>query len=237
MANILDSLWIAGVRNYRYLRRNRTFGFRGKQISDAVKVCDKPHYLFFSECFPDLKEKIQLASDMKVLDDFVTEDEENSLLQEVEPELKKLRYEIGHWDNAIKCYREREKLKWNSVNTRILENVKKIAFDHESVPLKHVHVLDLEENGVILPHIDSIKFCGTTIAGISLLSDSVMRLVHDVNKSKIVDVFLRRRSLYIMTGVARYLYTHEILGTDNSRFRNEVVKKGRRISIICRNEP
>lgn len=43
------------------------------------------------------------------------------------------------------------------------------------------------------------QFCGDTIAGMSLLSDSVMRLALEEDKSIYVDVLLNRRSLYIMT--------------------------------------
>lgn len=36
---------------------------------------------------------------------------------------------------------------------------------------------------------------------------------------------------------ARYNFTHEILGNDKSYFKNELIPKSRRISVICRNEP
>jgi hypothetical protein len=39
-----------------------------------------------------------------------------------------------------------------------------------------VHVLDLHPEGYILPHVDSIKFSGGVVAGLSLLSTSIMRL-------------------------------------------------------------
>ena len=70
-------------------------------------------------------------------------------------------------------------------------------------PLPEVHVLELAKDGYIRPHIDSVKvamqkyhcffccqyylqhppsssvqFCGEVIAGVSLLSPSVMRLEH-----------------------------------------------------------
>lgn len=38
--------------------------------------------------------------DMQVLPDFVSEQEEASLLAELEPVLKKMRYEFDHWDNV-----------------------------------------------------------------------------------------------------------------------------------------
>lgn len=71
----------------------------------------------------------------------------------------------------------------------------------------------------------------------SLLTDSVMRLVNEKNKNLFADVLLKRRSLYIMTGSARYDYTHEVLKNEDSFFKGEQVFKDRRISIICRNEP
>lgn len=42
------------------------------------------------------------------------------------------------------------------------------------------------------------QFCGSTIAGLSLLSDSVMRLVKENSNSEWLDLMLPRRSLYIL---------------------------------------
>lgn len=38
--------------------------------------------------------------DMQVLPNFISEQEEASLLGELEPVLKKMRYEFDHWDNV-----------------------------------------------------------------------------------------------------------------------------------------
>lgn len=64
--------------------------------------------------------------------------------------------------------------------------------------LNHVHVLDLHENGFIKLHVDSTRFCGNTIAGLSLMGDCVMRLQNEKDKDKCAKVLLKRRSLYIM---------------------------------------
>lgn len=63
-----------------------------------------------------------------------------------------------------------------------------------------------------------------------------MRLVHEKNKLFFCDLLLRRRSLYIMKGTARFDYTHEILKNQDSMFKGQKVDKDRRISVICRNE-
>lgn len=54
-------------------------------------------------------------------------------------------------------------------------------------PLKmamlQVHILDLHAEGHIRPHIDNERYCGDVISGVSLLSPSVMQLVHKVARS------------------------------------------------------
>ncbi|XP_054708780.1 alpha-ketoglutarate-dependent dioxygenase alkB homolog 7, mitochondrial-like isoform X3 [Uloborus diversus] len=159
------------------------------------------------------------------------------LIAEVDPFLKRRRYEIDHWDGAITTYKETEKMDWNVQNSEVLQRVRDIAFTPQCSQIKHVHVLDIAKHGYIKPHVDSIKFCGDTIAGLSLLSSSIMRLAKENNKEKFVDVLLSRRSLYIMKGTSRYDFTHEILEDAKSYFKNKHVPRDRRVSIICRNEP
>uniref|UniRef100_A0AAR5Q0N4 Alpha-ketoglutarate-dependent dioxygenase AlkB-like domain-containing protein n=1 Tax=Dendroctonus ponderosae TaxID=77166 RepID=A0AAR5Q0N4_DENPD len=214
-----------------------------RRLSSKIQILNNeslpvPSYFTLSE---ELQQNQTAAEDiintMKVLNNFLSEAEETCLMNELDPYMNKLRYEFDHWDDAIHGYRETERLQWNEENTKILDRVRKIAFPPDVAPIKFVHILDLDKNGWIKPHIDAVRFCGNTIAGLSLLTDSVMRLVHDKNKNLYADLFLKRRSLYIMKGVARFDYTHEILSNDNSIFKGEKVLKDRRISVICRNEP
>ena len=64
-----------------------------------------------------------------------------------------------------------------------------------------------------------------------------MRFVKEEDKSCRGDLFLPRRSLYVMRDAARYFYTHEILKNEDSFFGSIKVDKERRISVICRNAP
>ncbi|KAI8125632.1 hypothetical protein FF38_05487 [Lucilia cuprina] len=205
-----------------------------------------------------LEELEKFKNDMKLLPDFISELEESQLFEEVEPYMKRLRYEYDHWDDAIHGFRETERKHWYPHNRAVLDRVSKIGFDGEIMPF--IHILDLAPQGVIKPHVDSTRYCGHTIAGISLLSDAVMRLVRTKESSTTstnnneqdnyrnqpkavlennfyVDILLPRRSLYIMSHTARYNFTHEILANEESKFHNEPLKKERRISIICRNDP
>ncbi|XP_044036398.1 alpha-ketoglutarate-dependent dioxygenase alkB homolog 7, mitochondrial [Siniperca chuatsi] len=178
-----------------------------------------------------------LGSQVEVRTGFITEEEEGALLRELEPGLKKKRYEFDHWDDAIHGYRETERVRWEAVCEEVLNRVRSVAFPKGSPLLGPVHILDLDKTGYIKPHIDSVKFCGNTIAGLSLLSESIMRLVKEDATNEWLDLLLPRRSLYILRDQARYNFTHEILKDEESVFNGQRVPRLRRISVICRNLP
>lgn len=117
---------------------------------------------------------------MIVHKDFITSEEEQCILDEIEPYLKRMRYEIDHWDDvrrrfllvlyiklpkillqAIHGYRETERLKWNENNNKIIDRVRNIAFPHNVEQLKYVHILDLQKDGYIKPHIDAVRVSKT----------------------------------------------------------------------------
>uniref|UniRef100_A0A1B6CYI1 Alpha-ketoglutarate-dependent dioxygenase AlkB-like domain-containing protein n=1 Tax=Clastoptera arizonana TaxID=38151 RepID=A0A1B6CYI1_9HEMI len=225
---------------YSFKQQDCFIKYNYKYLFCALRKCssqNKEHsYLDFNSNLSD-EEKTAIVKNMMVLENFVSNDDEMSILNEIEPYLKKLHYEFNHWDDAIHGFRETEKQKWNIENSKILDRLRNIAFPLNCNQLQHVHVLDLSPNGYIKPHIDSTRFCGNTIAGLCLLSDAVMRLVHKDNNVNYIDVLLKRRSLYIMRDVARYDYTHEILPNSSSVFRKKTIPRTRRISVICRNEP
>lgn len=190
------------------------------------------------------EEKTAFLKDMKIIPDFITCEEETKLFEEIEPYMKRLRYEFDHWDDAIHGFRETERKNWYPHNRKVIERVRSTAFDSEI--MQYVHVLDLAKDGVIKPHVDSSRYCGTTISGISMLSDAVMRLVRtdekkfqqgNGNVSSTVSDDAYRDQPYLMRHSARYNFTHEILSNENSVFRGSPIVKDRRISIICRNEP
>ncbi|XP_071486493.1 alpha-ketoglutarate-dependent dioxygenase alkB homolog 7, mitochondrial-like [Diadema antillarum] len=186
--------------------------------------------------YSDEETKAVAGRDFRIIPDFITEEEESALLKEVERFLKKIRYEYDHWDNAIHGFRETEKSQWSELNSPVIQRIRDTAFSSESSQLSLVHVLDLAKNGYIKAHVDSVKFCGSTIAGLCLLSPAVMRLVNCADNARWVNALLLPRSLYVMRDTIRYDYTHEVLKDEDSIFRGKPVPRDRRISIMCRNE-
>ncbi|XP_070564158.1 alpha-ketoglutarate-dependent dioxygenase alkB homolog 7, mitochondrial-like [Ptychodera flava] len=210
----------------------------GQQVERETQNYAAPvdeFYYFHEGCTEEVKRTV--IDGYKLYLNFLTEDDEQSLQREIDRYMKRMRYEYDHWDDAIHGYRETEFSRWSERNQKIIKRVRDLAFPSDMRQLPLVHVIDLAKDGYIKPHIDSVRFCGNTITGLSLLSSSIMRLVHDKHKEIKVDVLLHPRSLYIMRDAVRLDYTHEILQDSESHFKGQAVPRDRRLSIMCRTEP
>nr|XP_039252902.1 alpha-ketoglutarate-dependent dioxygenase alkB homolog 7, mitochondrial-like [Styela clava]XP_039252910.1 alpha-ketoglutarate-dependent dioxygenase alkB homolog 7, mitochondrial-like [Styela clava] len=210
--------------------------YLSKHTFNGTHACSVSQSIHSYDC--SMPELMSLAQkEMVLINNFITEDEEQCLMKDIEPKWKRLKYQFDHWDDAIQGYRETEVSNWSETSSNILNRLRNAAFAEKDSQRALVHVLDLAEDGYIKPHVDSVKFCGRVIAGLSLLTPSVMRLINEKDKSKQITVLLNRRSLYIMRDSIRFEYTHEILKNEESLFRGTNIPKGRRMSVICRSEP
>jgi len=208
------------------------------------------------------------------------------------------RYETGHWDAVIVKYKESELFDESSLSEtsrNVLAKVRRqLSARHLSVGRMDdevrwlpCHVIDLHADGELNGHVDSVRFSGDLVSGLSLLSSSIMRLRpateeqlaqaandrgsddgdsggggiysksslsstisqeqsdrsgidddddDDDDSKGYVDLLLPPLSLYVLSGAARYRYTHELLPS-NAPFkdRGEVVRD-HRLSIIFRDE-
>ncbi|TRZ09074.1 hypothetical protein HGM15179_018031 [Zosterops borbonicus] len=128
---------------------------------------------------------------------FVSDGEAAELLREVEPGLRRGRYQSDHWDRAITGYRETERGLRGGAGRALLLRVTP-AFPPRRPPRPSAHVLDLLPEGSVGPHVDSVKFCGCTIAGVSLLSPSVLRLRSLRDPQDWLELLLEPGSLYVL---------------------------------------
>ena len=171
----------------------------------------RQNILVFNEASWPSEYLSQAKASCSVHQNFISDEEEQSLLTEIEPHMKRLKvflmftanqqcvqYEKHHWDDAIYLYREREQRKWSPQNMATIERITDKSFTDETLrKSSYIHILDLHADGHIKPHIDATRYCGRIVTGVSLLSDSIMRLKHKDNKdSWIIDLLLPRRSLY-----------------------------------------
>ena len=115
------------------------------------------------------------------------------------------------------------------------------------------HAIDLHKEGQLNAHVDSVRFSGDIVAGLSLLSPSIMRLrpdddgdvqtglVEHCDEKQVqwVDLYLPPRSLYVLADAGRYHYSHQLLPSGSVFSSQEdptpiVVERDHRISIIFR---
>lgn len=160
------------------------------------------------------------------IEEAISIEEENILLSYLHGLLKNKKYQGAHWDNVISRYRELELTEAVLPDTiKPIISSLKVKIEcclKERVNFLPVHVIDLAKTGFISPHIDSIKFSGKLIAGLSLQSERLMHLVHSeveaeaepkklgVNEPQSIEIRLPPRSLYILTDLLRYNYSHQI---------------------------
>lgn len=147
--------------------------------SSSIIENKRDSFEFHHEWPPGVKSEFQ--QNMIVIENFVTETEETALCGEVQKTMRRMRYQYDHWDDAIHGYRELEKGDWLPDNEQVIQRMRTRAFEANVLP--HVHILDLAADGRIKPHVDSSRYCGSTIAGLSLLTDCIMRLKR-VDESK-----------------------------------------------------
>lgn len=215
------------------------------------------------------------VSSAVVYPSFLTDDEARSLAKEASRRLKRRRFEEGHWDAVIKKYREvemttpREQMMQQSDDriplfAQVIDDVRRhLTNNHFKSNCGNVrwlpcHAIDLSAEGELSAHVDSVKFSGEIVAGVSLLSDSIMRLRPSSDewngeqnnattngpiseKDGYVDLYLPRLSLYVLSGMSRFYYTHELLPSGSTFEFPEVcgdrhidVLRDRRLSIIFR---
>ena len=87
--------------------RQRLISFETKCIHTTVNQEKFDSDLSCIQCSGDDVQEIMMK-DMIIIPDFVTAEEEQSILDEVEPYLKRLRYESSHWDDVISFIDKRD---------------------------------------------------------------------------------------------------------------------------------
>lgn len=193
----------------------------------------------------------------------ISPSESEILISDILQRTSRKRYQKGHWDSVISNYKEVEFYDEGLLSNVSRRVISRIRYFLERKHLTHydsnnhddgsngnnikwlpVHGIELKEDGYLKPHVDSIKFSGDIVAGLSLLSPSIMRLKKEDNNSSDdsghhVDLLLLPLSLYVLSGESRYSYTHELLDS-GSEFCSDldgsssVIQRGKRLSLIFR---
>lgn len=163
-------------------------------------------------------------------------------MREIDQRWQGLKYQPDARDGRIKNCREQEFTQFQhevnrDVVRRIDEEMKGFLAGGDKLQiLNSLHVLDLHESGKIDAHIDSEKFTGPALASLSLIAGGTLKFreyqrracpIHCCSRNRfVVDIELAPGTLYIMSGMMRYEYTHELVNVT-----------GRRLSILRKLDP
>jgi len=85
----------------------------------------------------------------------------------------------------------------------------------------------------ISPHIDQVKWFGNEIVSVSLGSDILMDFKHKMSHKQ-YSILLPRRSLVLLSGEARYNWTHGIVARKRDKIDGQWVARERRVSLTFR---
>lgn len=184
-----------------------------------------------------------------VYDSFISDIEGESLVQDINSKMRRRRYDKGHWDAVITDFKEIEigvedELRELSRSTLDKTRAHLLEFHlEEDATFLPVHFIDYKKEALLKPHVDSVRFSGGLVAGISLESSAIMRLRPSAELGRdpeegFVDLLLPPLSLYALTGVCRYQYTHELLPSGSIFESDEgistVIERKERLSAIFR---
>jgi alkylated DNA repair dioxygenase AlkB len=119
---------------------------------------------------------------------------------------------------------------FSSLIQTLEQKVQELKLTDSSYSFNQVIVNNYEPGQGISKHTD-IKSYGAVIGCYTIGSGATMRFR---KKEEIVDIYVKPNSLYIMSGDARYLWTHEMPSTKTDICDGKRVTRDRRISITFR---
>jgi len=196
------------------------------------KIFDLNNYLTIQ------KSKLETyLSGLHLNENFITEQEEATLIRLID-ELP--------WENTLKRRTQNYGYKYDyeDKNVDVYSPIDMPAifqpyidrmYNQKLMPYKcdQIIVNEYEPGQGISAHIDNKLHFDHTIASLSLISTTVMQFKNS-RSDQIEQALLMPRSIVVLSGPARYEWTHEILRIKEDIIENNVLKRSRRISVTFR---
>lgn len=169
-------------------------------------------------------------SGLQYIPDFITADEERTLIKAIDqqPWLNDLKRRVQHYG-----YKYDYKARWVTPSSYIgplPEWIKSIA---DKLPFKADQAIVNEylSGQGISAHVDCVPCFGDMIASLSLGSGAVMQFTNAEHKE---EIYLEPRSLFVLSGEARYQWTHAIPARKSDMVNGFKIERERRISLTFR---
>lgn len=177
--------------------------------------------------------------DLIYFPEFITEEQESNLIETIESQewLNDLKRRVQHYgfkydytarniDNSMKIG---DIPSW-------LEEYSNLLFQKKLLPkiADQVIINEYQPGQGISSHIDCIPCFEESIACISLGSKVCMEFIHS-KTNEIHNIILNPRSVFILTGDARYIWKHGIRSRKTDMIDGVKISRNRRMSITFRN--
>ncbi len=170
---------------------------------------------------------------LQYIPDFITEEEEQSLISHIDqqPWLNDLKRRVQHYGYKYdyKARRVTPDSYLGSLPNWLKDITDKLPFQPDQAIVNEY----LPGQG-ISAHIDCEPCFDSTIASLSLGSPVTMQFAHAKTKQK-EDIYLKPRSLIILSDEARYEWQHAIAARKSDVIDGFKLERERRISITYRN--
>ncbi len=167
---------------------------------------------------------------LQYLPDFITEEEERALIEIIDhqPWLHDLKRRVQHYgykyDYKARAVTADSYL--GSLPDWLMPITRKLLFKPDQAIVNEY----LPGQG-ISAHVDCVPCFSDTIASLSLGSGAVMQFTNGQEKH---DIYLEPRSLIILSGPARYEWTHAIPARKSDVIDGFKIERGRRVSLTFR---
>ena len=171
--------------------------------------------------------------------DFITAKQEAELIKTIDgqPWLTDLKRRVQHygWKYDYTARRVDASMRLGLVPDWLMESSRRL-YDkgHFSKLPDQVIINEYQPGQGIASHIDCVPCFEETIASISLGSPVLMDFTHSKTNEKI-SMLLEPRSLFILSGDARYIWKHGITGRKTDKINGQTFFRGRRVSMTFRN--
>lgn len=167
---------------------------------------------------------------LQYLPDFITANEEHTLIEIIDqqPWLNDLKRRVQHYgykyDYKARAVTADSYL--GSLPDWLMPVTQKLPFKPDQAIVNEY----LPRQG-ISAHVDCVPCFSDTIASLSLGSGAVMQFTNGLEKH---DLYLEPRSLIILSGPARYEWTHAIPARKSDMVDGFKIERGRRVSLTFR---
>lgn len=179
----------------------------------------------------DIEDKpVPDISGLEYISDFITEDEERTLIEVIDgqPWLNDLRRRVQHYG-----YKYDYKVRTVTADSYLGLLPDWIIPATQNLPFKPDQAIVNEylPGQGISAHVDCVPCFADTIASLSLGSGAVMQFANGQEKHSL---YLEPRCLIILSGPARYKWTHAIPARKSDVLDGFKIERGRRVSLTFR---